>query len=450
MNAVIVAVLVMLILSLLRIHVVVALVTGAMVGGLTAGMSINDTLMAFGEGLGSNASVALSYAMLGAFAVAISFTGLPNLIVSKVIQLVGREGDSKNKKLIKALLLLIILLVAISSQNIIPIHIAFIPILVPPLIKVFNALFIDRRALATIITFGLKAPYIFLPFGFGLMFHEIIEKNMGESGMSIELSMIPTALALPVFGMVVGLGIAVFITYRKKREYNDIDIDLGTESTKSTEFSYTMPSVILGALSIFAVLILQYFTESMIFSAFIGLVILYLYFALLHYKGTFRMSETDQLMTNGMKMMAFIGFVMITAGGFAGVIRETGHVDSLVTTSTVLIGDNKGLAAIIMLLIGLLITMGIGSSFSTIPIIAVIFVPLAAAIGFSPLATIALIGTAGALGDAGSPASDSTLGPTAGLNVDGQHHHIWDTCVPTFIHLNIPLMLFGWLAAVTL
>ncbi|GHE19664.1 hypothetical protein GCM10017767_01850 [Halomonas urumqiensis] len=35
-----------------------------------------------------------------------------------------------------------------------------------------------------------------------------------------------------------------------------------------------------------------------------------------------------------------------------------------------LIGDNKGLAALMMLLIGLFITMGIGSSFSTILIIA--------------------------------------------------------------------------------
>ncbi|MGE7095310.1 Na+/H+ antiporter NhaC family protein, partial [Pseudomonas fulva] len=33
------------------------------------------------------------------------------------------------------------------------------------------------------------------------------------------------------------------------------------------------------------------------------------------------------------------------------------------------------------------------------------------------------------------------LGPTSGLNVDGQHHHIWDTVVPTFIHYNLPLRL---------
>ena len=65
------------------------------------------------------------------------------------------------------------------------------------------------------------------------------------------------------------------------------------------------------------------------------------------------------------------------------------------------------------------------------------------------MATIAIIGTAGALGDAGSPASDSTP-PTSGLNADGQHHHIWDTCVPTFLHYNIPLLIFGFIAAITL
>jgi hypothetical protein len=115
-----------------------------------------------------------------------------------------------------------------------------------------------------------------------------------------------------------------------------------------------------------------------------------------------------------------------------------------------MIGDNRSLAALIMLVVGLLITMGIGSSFSTIPIIAPIYVPLCLALGFSPLATVAIIGTAGALGDAGSPASDSTLGPTSGLNADGQHDHIWDSVVPTFLHYNLPLIAFGWLAAISL
>ena len=62
----------------------------------------------------------------------------------------------------------------------------------------------------------------------------------------------------------------------------------------------------------------------------------------------------------------------------------------------------------------------------------------------------AIIGTAGALGDAGSPASDSTLGPTMGFNADGQHNHVKDSVIPTFIHYNIPLLLAGWVAALVL
>ncbi|NVO99748.1 sodium:proton antiporter, partial [Photobacterium damselae subsp. damselae] len=65
-------------------------------------------------------------------------------------------------------------------------------------------------------------------------------------------------------------------------------------------------------------------------------------------------------------------------------------------------------------------------------------------------ATIAIVGTAAALGDAGSPASDSTLGPTSGLNADGQHEHIWETVVPTFIHYNLPLIAAGWIASMIL
>ena len=141
---------------------------------------------------------------------------------------------------------------------------------------------------------------------------------------------------------------------------------------------------------------------------------------------------------------------MISASGFAAVLRATGDIPALVAAVESLIFGSKALAALLMLLVGLLITMGIGSSFSTIPIIATLYVPLALALGFSPLATAAIVGASGALGDAGSPASDSTIGPTAGLNVDGQHDHIRDTVIPTFLHYNIPMILFAWMAAMVL
>ena len=95
------------------------------------------------------------------------------------------------------------------------------------------------------------------------------------------------------------------------------------------------------------------------------------------------MKEADDLFTEGMKMLAMIGFIMI-ANGFAEVMRETGEIKSLVEGSVAAIGENKALAALLMLVVGLLITMGIGSSFSTIPIIAALYVPLALQLGFSP------------------------------------------------------------------
>ena len=166
--------------------------------------------------------------------------------------------------------------------------------------------------------------------------------------------------------------------------------------------------------------------------------------------GVVRRTEADSVFNSGIKMMAMIGFIMIAAQGFAEVMKATGEIKPLVDTAAQMFASNKGMAAFAMLLVGLLVTMGIGSSFSTLPIIAAIYVPLCLSMGFSPLATISIIGTAGALGDAGSPASDSTLGPTAGLNADGQHDHIRDSVIPTFLHYNLPLMVAGWIAAMVL
>uniref|UniRef100_UPI00272E10B3 Na+/H+ antiporter NhaC family protein n=1 Tax=Staphylococcus aureus TaxID=1280 RepID=UPI00272E10B3 len=98
----------------------------------------------------------------------------------------------------------------------------------------------------------------------------------------------------------------------------------------------------------------------------------------------------------------------------------------------------------------LIVTLGIGSLFATIPIIASLFIPFGASTVLDTMALIALSRTASALGDSGSPASDLTLGPTAGLNVDGQHDHIRDTCVPNILFYNITLLIFGTIAAMVL
>ncbi|HDO1382233.1 TPA: Na+/H+ antiporter family protein [Aeromonas veronii] len=440
MNPVVIAVGLMLVLSLLRINVVVSLALGAIAGGLVGGLSLTDTLTTFSGGLGGGAEIALSYAMLGAFAVAISRSGITDLLARKVINQLGKDASSTRIMWVKTLLLSSVLAVAISSQNLIPVHIAFIPILIPPLLHVMAQMQIDRRQVACVITFGLTATYMVLPVGFGGIFlNNILAKNLIDNGVPITTSQIPLAMAIPVAGMVLGLLIAVFISYRKPRQY-DLAKILDAEP-EAVELNLTHIWVALLAIGV--ALGLQLMTNSIVLGALAG-------FVIFTCGGVIKFRESQDAFTQGVRMMSLIGFIMISAAGFAAVMKATHGVDSLVQVVASGIGQHKGIAAFLMLLVGLLITMGIGSSFSTVPIIATIYVPLCLQLGFSPMAIIALVGTAGALGDAGSPASDSTLGPTSGLNADGQHDHIWDSVVPTFIHYNIPLVLFGWIAAMVL
>jgi len=435
MNAVIVAVAVMLILSLLRINVVLSLVLGAFAGGLTSGMGIQATVTSFTEGLGAGATIALSYGLLGGFAIAISKTGIPELMISRILHVLNKNGSSNRKGLVKVLLFFLIFMMAIFSQNLIPIHIAFIPLLIPPILKVLNMLEVDRRIIATLIAVGLIGTYSFVPAGFGAIFQEIVSTQVTNAGMAAKASDVPAAMAIPIFGMLVGLVIAFFV-YRKPRKYQQNDVE-----TTTLDVNVSPAVIISTVIALIVSLVAQIWTDSMIVGAFAGIMIMY-------FTGALKWREADEILSEGMKMMAFIGFVMIAANGFASVINATGDVDSLIKSSLTFLQGNRSLAVFIMLVIGLIVTMGIGSSFATVPIIATLFVPLAQGLGMSPLAILCLIGTAGALGDAGSPASDSTLGPTAGLNVDGQHNHIWDTCVPTFIFINIPLVIFGWIACV--
>ncbi len=57
----------------------IALVIGAVSGGLLAGLGLQGTLDAFNNGLGGGAKIALAYGILGAFALALARSGLPDL-----------------------------------------------------------------------------------------------------------------------------------------------------------------------------------------------------------------------------------------------------------------------------------------------------------------------------------------------------------------------------------
>ncbi|WP_386687224.1 Na+/H+ antiporter family protein [Lonepinella sp. MS14437] len=448
-NPVILSIIVLLILSLLRINVVIALVISALTAGLTGSLGLSKTIEVFTSGLGGGAEVAMNYAILGAFAVAISRSGITDLLAYKVIKRLGKTPSGSSVAGFKYFILAVLVAFSISSQNLLPVHIAFIPIVVPPLLSIFNRLKLDRRAVACVLTFGLTATYMLLPVGFGKIFIEsILVKNINEVGANLgihtSVAEVSMAMAIPVTGMILGLLFAIFVSYRKPREYVVTTAEPTTAEIEQHIANIKPFHVWVSLAAIVVTFSLQLFTSSTIIGGLAGLIIFAVF-------GIFRLKESNDIFQQGLRLMAMIGFVMIAASGFANVINETGGVTQLVEVFSQGLGqNNKGLTAFLMLLVGLFITMGIGSSFSTVPIITSIYVPLCIAVGFSPLATVSIVGVAAALGDAGSPASDSTLGPTSGLNVDGKHDHIWDSVVPTFLHYNIPLLIFGWIAAMIL
>ncbi|EGQ1411143.1 Na+/H+ antiporter family protein [Staphylococcus aureus] len=436
-NAVVIAVILMIVLCLCRLNVVISLFISALVGGLISGMSIEKVINVFGKNIVDGAEVALSYALLGGFAALISYSGITDYLVGKIINAIHAENSRWSRVKVKVTIIIALLAMSIMSQNLIPVHIAFIPIVIPPLLSLFNDLKIDRRLIGLIIGFGLCFPYVLLPYGFGQIFQQIIQSGFAKANHPIEFNMIWKAMLIPSMGYIVGLLIGLYV-YRKPREYETRKI---SDSDNVTELKPYI--LIVTIVAILATFLVQTFTDSMIFGALAGVLVFFI-------SRAYNWYELDAKFVEGIKIMAYIGVVILTANGFAGVMNATGDIDELVKTLTSITGDNKLFSIIMMYVIGLIVTLGIGLSFATIPIIASLFIPFGASIGLDTMALIALIGTASALGDSGSPASDSTLGPTAGLNVDGQHDHIRDTCVPNFLFYNIPLMIFGTIAAMVL
>ena len=425
LNPVVISVIVMSVLCLLKLNVLLALIISALVAGFAAGMPIGDIMGTLISGMGGQAETALSYILLGTLAVAIGNTGVASIISRKVASVVN------GKKLV---ILIIIAVFGCFSQNLIPVHIAYIPILIPPLISVMNKLKLDRRAMACSLTFSLKMPYIAIPAGFGLIFQGIIATQMTENGMPVNKLDVWKSTWILGVAMIIGLLIALLFSYRKDREYQDLPLK-GIEIEEAEKMETKHWLTLLAALAAFVVPVIY---GSLPLGALAALVLMFV-FRVLKWK------DIDKTIGGGMQLMGLIAFIMLIASGYATVIKQTGAVEELVNSIYGMIGGSKPIGVLLMLLVGLLVTMGIGTSFGTIPVVAAIYIPLCLKLGLSVSGSVVILAAAAALGDAGSPASDSTLGPTSGLNVDGQHDHIWDTCVPTFLHFNILLIIGGFI-----
>lgn len=425
-NPITISVIVMCVLCLIKVNVILSLLVSAIVGGAIAGMSLPDVMSGLIAGMSTNGENALGYLLLGAFAAALERTGLADMLARRMAAML------KGKRLA---LLLSLMLCACISGTLIPVHIAFIPILVPPLLIVMNEMKMDRRGAACALAYGLKTPYITIPIGYGLIFHNIIASNMTDNGMPIDTMEVFHFNWVLGIGMTVGLVLSLWY-FRKAREYKTVEVE-GADTVVVEKFGYKQ---FVALAAIVATVTVQLIFGSLPLGAIAGLATMIIFQAI-------KLREIDGIMSGGIKLMGMIAFVMLVAGGYASIIRATGAVETLVEATLGMLGGSKVIFLLVLILIGLLITMGIGTSFGTVPVLAVLYVPMCLEMNISVGATCCLIACAAALGDAGSPASDTTLGPTAGLNADGQHDHIWDTCVPTFLFYNIPLAIAGFIGA---
>ncbi len=425
-NPILISVILLCVLCLSRVNVLLALIISSVAGGLAGHMNLSQVMDIFIHGMGGNSETALSYILLGAFAASMTHTGLAPILAKKIAKTINSR---------KYLLIFILTGIAILSQNLIPVHIAFIPILVPPLLSLMNKLKLDRRAVACGLAFGLEAPYIAIPAGFGLIFQGLIAENMMQNGVEVIKSDIWKYNWLLGLGMFVGLLFAVFILYRKPREYKNFEVEQKVEN----ENLHLNKSHYITLVAAVLTLVVQLWTNSLPLGALVGLAVIFGLKAIDH-------DKMDKLINEGVGLMGYVAFVMLVAAGYASVMKATGGIDTLINAITPYMMHSKIIATVLMMLVGLFITVGIGTSFGTIPILAVLYVPICVKLGFSIPSMIIVLSAAAALGDAGSPASDTTLGPTAGLNADGQHNHIWDTCIPTFLIYNIPIIIAAIIA----
>lgn len=423
-NPVVISVIVMIVLSLFKLPVLLALLVAAITGGVLSGLGLEQTMVVLVGGMSGNANTALSYILLGSLAMAMEMTGAAKVLSIKI------SSITRGNKFVLAGL---IVLVSIASGTILPVHIAFIPILIPPLLLAMNKMKMDRRLMALSFGFGLKAPYVTIPVAYGAIFHGLIRDSMSLAGLDVDLSLIWKTNWILGLAMFVGLVLG-YMFYSKPREYK-MEKEVEIEEIKAEDVKLEKPHIFALIAGVSA-LFIQLQTQSLPLGALVGLGIMIV-------SRSVPWNRIEEMLNGGIKMMGLIAFVMLVAAGYAEVIKATGSIPALVESSISILGGSKLIGSTVMIVLGLFITMGIGTSFGTVPIIAAIYVPLAQEFGFSPASIVLMITVAAALGDAGSPASDTTLGPTSGLNADGQHDHIWDTCVPQFIFYNIPLMVVG-------
>src|SRR5690625_6462760 len=97
LNPVVLSVLVLVILSLARVNVIFSLLIATVVGGITAGLGLEETITILVGGLGGQGETALSYILLGILAVMIARSGITGFLIRLALPLMqGRQRSEEH------------------------------------------------------------------------------------------------------------------------------------------------------------------------------------------------------------------------------------------------------------------------------------------------------------------------------------------------------------------
>lgn len=248
-----------------------------------------------------------------------------------------------------------------------------------------------------------------------------------ENGLDVEMSLIWKSVWLFGLALALGAGVAI-IKYCKAREYPAKGADTVTKASQVS--ANELPNIekkhwatIVVAI---AIIVSQIQTSSLPLGTLVGIALLLL-FRVAPWK------DFEKICASGIKGFGSVAFILMATAGFAAVFRKYGQVHALIFMMSNLINGNQLIGTLMVLFLGLIITIGIGSGFAAIPIISTIIVPMCARMNFGEAEIILIITVSVALGDGVTPASSQTLLSTAVLNLDGEHDHIRDTCMPIFL-----------------
>lgn len=428
-NPLIVSVLVMVILCLLKFNVFLSMIVASLLCGVLSGAGVVETLTTFYTNMGNDNRMVLFLLLLGVLAATMKYNGLGEALAPRVAKLIGKKVW---------LFPVVLLVLAVISETFVLVGVSFLLILVPPLFQLLVDYKVDRRLLVIATCCGLQLGYGCVPVGYGLGFMGIIQSNLQQNGLEVSIDQIWKANLVMAIALVIAFILAM-IKFGKPRTYAESAAakEAAAKAGELPPITFKHYACLIAAIS---VIVIQLTTGSMPLAGLVMVFVLLL-------TGAIKLKDFEKVFMNGIMGSVYVCLVLMASVGFAAIGKTYGNVNGLVEAASALVGGSKFFGAFFMLLLGLFVTMGIGSSFSTIPVVATILVPLGLNLNMSPAAIIMLVAAAAALGDSGSPASNQTLIPTAAFNIDGQHDHISDSCLPSFLFVNIPIIVVCTIAA---